>query len=56
MRERRAQGLGLVQIGRELDVDRDLLRQWALQVDAWGGAPRHHLNEEDRPTRMANTT
>jgi transposase len=37
MRERRATGTSLSQIGRELDVRPDLLRTWARHVDARAG-------------------
>ncbi len=33
MRERRAQGISVAQIGRELDVRPNQLRAWARQVD-----------------------
>ncbi len=33
MRERRAAGVSLAQVGRELDVRPDMLRRWARQVD-----------------------
>jgi transposase len=39
MEERRAQGVSLTQIGRELDVRPDMLRAWQRQRDARVGAP-----------------
>ncbi len=40
LRERQKLGVSLAQIGRELDVGRDLLRKWARQVeDRAGRAP-----------------
>ena len=38
MRERRALGVPVTQIGRELDVRPDLLRAWARQLDLGPGA------------------
>jgi transposase len=38
MRERRAAGVSLAQVGRELDVRPDMLRRWARQVDGRPGA------------------
>jgi transposase-like protein len=38
MRERRAAGVSLTQVGRELGVRPDLLRRWARQVDGRPGA------------------
>ncbi len=38
MRERRAAGVSLAQVGRELDVRPDVLRRWARQMDGWPGA------------------
>lgn len=38
MRERRAGGVSLAQVGRELDVRPDMLRRWARQVDGRPGA------------------
>lgn len=38
MEERRAQGVSLTQIGRELDVGPDLLRAWQRQRDERAGA------------------
>jgi transposase len=38
MRERRAAGVSLAQVGRELAVRPDLLRRWARQVDGRPGA------------------
>lgn len=37
MRERRAAGVSLVQVGRELDLRPDMLRRWARQVDGRPG-------------------
>ena len=39
MGERRAQGVSLAQIGRELDVRPDMLRAWARQVADRAGRP-----------------
>ena len=39
MAERRAQGVTVQQIGRDLDVRPDMLRVWARQLGANGGAP-----------------
>jgi transposase len=38
MEERRAQGVSLTQIGRELDVRPDMLRAWKRQRDERAGA------------------
>jgi len=38
MRERRAAGVSLVQVGRELGVRPDMLRRWARGVDGRPGA------------------
>ena len=38
MRERRALGVSLAQIGRELDVRPDILRAWARQLEGRPGA------------------
>ena len=38
MEERRAQGVTLTQIGRELDVRPDMLRAWKRQLGARAGA------------------
>jgi len=38
MRERRAAGVSLAQVGRELGVRADLLRRWAREVDGRAGA------------------
>jgi len=38
LRERRAAGVSLAQVGRELDVRPDLLRAWARQVEQCAGA------------------
>jgi transposase len=37
--ERRAQGVSVQQIGRDLDVRPEMLRAWARQLVARGGAP-----------------
>jgi len=39
MAERRAQGVSVRQIGRDLDVRPEMLRGWARQLAAQGGAP-----------------
>jgi len=39
MAERRAQGVSVQQIGRELDVRPELLRLWKHHLAAQGGAP-----------------
>ncbi len=39
MEERRAAGVNLTQIGRELGVRPDMLRKWKRQHDARAGAP-----------------
>ena len=39
MAERRAQGVTVQQIGRDLDVRPEMLRVWARQLAAHGGAP-----------------
>ncbi|WP_310569133.1 transposase [Gemmatimonas sp.] len=39
MAERRAQGISVTQIGRDLDVRPEMLRVWAHQLAAQGGAP-----------------
>lgn len=38
MQERRALGVSLAQVGRELDIRPSLLRNWARQLEARGGA------------------
>jgi transposase len=38
MRERRAAGVSLSQVGRELDVRPDMLREWAKEADERAGA------------------
>jgi transposase len=38
MRSRRAQGVSLTQIGRDLDIRPNLLWAWARQLDARGAA------------------
>lgn len=35
MTERRAAGASLAQVGRELDIEPDLLRKWARQSGQW---------------------
>jgi transposase len=35
MQERRAMGISLSQVGRELEIDPDLLRQWARKLGQW---------------------
>ena len=39
LEERRAQGVSVTQIGRELDVRPDMLRAWKRQLRARAGAP-----------------
>ena len=39
MADRRAQGVSVQQIGRELDVSADLLRSWAHQVTSGAALP-----------------
>jgi transposase len=39
LEERRAQGVGVTQIGRELDVRPDMLRAWKRQLRERAGAP-----------------
>ena len=39
MAERRAQGVSVQQIGRDLDVRPEMLRVWARQLAAHDGAP-----------------
>ena len=39
MAERRAQGVSVQQIGRDLNVRPEMLRVWARQLAAQGGAP-----------------
>lgn len=39
MEERRARGVSLTQIGRELEVRPDMLRAWKRQLAERGGAP-----------------
>lgn len=39
MEERRAQGVSLMQIGRELEIRPDMLRSWNRQLAERGGAP-----------------
>ncbi len=38
MRERRAQGISLAQIGRELEIRPGMLRRWARRVEERAGA------------------
>lgn len=40
MQERRAQGVSLAQISRELDVRPDMLRMWSKQAEERAGAGR----------------
>ena len=40
MRERRALGVSLAQVGRELEIRPNLLRAWARQTNAGEGAAR----------------
>jgi transposase InsO family protein len=35
MQERRAEGTSLAQVGRELEIEPDLLRKWARQLGQW---------------------
>lgn len=35
MQERRAMGASLAQVGRELEIEPDLLRKWARQLRQW---------------------
>ena len=43
MRERKALGVPLTQIGREFDVRPDMLRRWARQLDQRSGAVGHDV-------------
>ena len=43
MAERRAQGVTVQQIGRDLDVRPGMSRVWARQLAAHGGAPLAHV-------------
>ena len=60
MRERRAAGVSLSQIGRELGVRPDLLRMWAKQAEARAGAeprdvfpgPGHLPSEQEELRRL----
>jgi len=63
MRERRNEGVDLVQIGRELDVRPALLWEWARQVDGngtgrieAGPAPGETVEEEVRRLRREVAT
>jgi transposase len=65
MRRRRAQGIPLSQIGRELDVAPTLLWQWARKLDGGGtgsvenasvGLPGETLEEEVRRLRREVVT
>lgn len=38
MQERRAEGTSLAQVGRELEIEPDLLRKWARQLGQWDEA------------------
>ena len=50
MNDRRREGITLAQIGRELDLEPDVLRKWARQLGAW--TPDLHVPrpEPSRPT------
>ena len=63
MRERRAEGVDLAQIGRELDIKPALLWEWARRLDGkgtgrvdarTGPAPGETLEEEVRRLRREN--
>lgn len=67
MRQRRAAGVALAQIGRELDVRPNLLWEWARQLDGRGrgatpaagpgpglGVAGETLEEENRRLRREN--
>jgi transposase len=63
MRERRAEGVELTQIGRELDIKPALLWEWARRLDGKGTgrieagpapAPGETLEEEVRRLRREN--
>lgn len=60
MTDRRAAGVTLAQVGRELDVRPDQLRAWARQLrDAIGGGsavPGETLEQENRRLRRENAT
>jgi transposase len=51
--ERRAAGVSLAQVGRELDVRPDLLRAWATQHrrDPAGAIPGESVEQENRRLR-----
>ena len=56
--ERRALGVTLAQVGRELDVRPDQLRAWARQsrrdAERGGGVPGETLEQENRRLRREN--
>ncbi|MGI8546376.1 MAG: transposase [Gemmatimonadaceae bacterium] len=58
--ERRAQGLTLAQVGRELDVRPEQLREWALAESGGGGhdagRPGETIDQEVRRLRRENAT
>lgn len=58
MQDRRAEGATLAQVGRELDVRPDQLREWARQAGAdrgrEGAIPGETLEQENRRLRREN--
>jgi transposase len=58
MQDRRAEGATLAQVGRELDVRSDQLREWARQAGAdrgrEGAIPGETLEQENRRLRREN--
>lgn len=53
MRKRRAEGMSLAQIGRELDLRPNLLWQWARKLDGGGTGP---VAADPAPGRLAGET
>ena len=58
MRQRRAEGVSLAQIGRELGIRPNMLWYWAKQLDGGGTGPTvpaaETLEEENRRLRREN--
>lgn len=58
MRQRRAEGVSLAQIGRELGIRPNMLWYWAKQLDGGGTGPAapagETLEEENRRLRREN--
>jgi transposase len=50
MNERLDQGVALAQVGRDLDLEPDLLRKWARELGLWGSeSAMREAGEMDEP-------